>query len=200
MPFDQGLGNVTYFGSFVWMYGIKRDLWEAAMRSYQKNIDKIDKPHLITLIDFRIPRNRPRLWTLNFSGGGPQLVEFTLVAHGKGSGPRNSPECERVGRLSGSNMSCVGGFVTKHIYQSGLGQKDKSKKRPAMVVEGLDPTNDNARNRGIRMHGAYYVKKSGAGRSHGCICCRQEVHEALIKVINGGSFMFSYFGEDSVEV
>jgi hypothetical protein len=198
MPFDNVLGGVSYYGSFAWVYGIKPDLWEAATRSFQKNLGELGKPYLVTLIDYRIPSNKPRLWTLNFFAPMPMLVCNALVAHGKGSGQGKT--VHSVSRKSGSNQSCVGGFVTMNTYQSGLGQKDKSKKRPALVLEGLDPTNDNARNRGIRMHGAHYVHDDHAATSHGCICCKQEIHEALIKVIHGGSFIFSYFGEESVEV
>jgi hypothetical protein len=69
-----------------------------------------------------------------------------------------------------------------------------------MVLDGLDSSNDNARARGIRMHGAHYVTDTSAGRSHGCICCKQDVHEALIKIIHGGSFIYAYFGDDHVEL
>ena len=197
MPLDTSLGNVSYYGSFAWVYGIKADLWAAAVESYVKNLGELKKPHLVTLIDYRIPSDEPRLWTLNFFAPMPVLVCRTLVAHGKGSGGNTVTS---VSRQSGSNQSTVGGFVTRHIYQSSLGQKDKSKKRPAMVLDGLDRSNDNARARGIRMHGAHYVTDGRAGRSHGCICCKQDVHEALIKVIHGGSFMYAYFGDDYVEL
>lgn len=197
MPLDSILGNVSYYGSFAWVYGIKADLWAAAVESYVKNIGELGKPHLITLIDYRIPSDEARLWTLNFFAPMPVLVTRTLVAHGSGSGGKMVTS---VSRQSGSNKSCVGGMVTRHIYDSSLGQKDKSKKRPAMVLDGLDSSNDNARARGIRMHGAHYVTDTSAGRSHGCICCKQDIHEALIKVIHGGSFMFSYFGDDHVEL
>ncbi|MEL7467820.1 MAG: murein L,D-transpeptidase catalytic domain-containing protein [Pseudomonadota bacterium] len=200
MPFDNPIGNVlgpvSYYGSFAWMYGIKDELWNAATDSYVRNFNELKKPHLITLIDYSIPSNKPRLWTLNFNSPIPQLMFHTIVAHGKGSG--RGKTVDRVSKKRGSNESTVGGFVTKHIYQSKLGQKDKTKKRPAMVIEGLDPSNDNARNRGIRVHGAHYVHKTRAGTSHGCICCRQEVHEALINVIHGGSFIFSYFDQKSL--
>ena len=69
-----------------------------------------------------------------------------------------------------------------------------------MVLIGLDRSNSNARNRGIRMHGAHYVSDTVAKCSHGCICCKQDIHEALIDVIQGGSFMFSYFGDKHVKL
>jgi hypothetical protein len=198
MSIETMLSNVSYYGSFAWMYGIKSDLWNAAVQSYRKNVGQLKKPHLITLIDYRILGNEPRLWTLALIPPVPIRLCHTLVAHGSGSG--KGKKVMWVSRERGSNKSCVGGFVTKHIYESRLGQKDKSKTRPALVLEGLDPTNDNARSRGIRMHGAWYVKDNSAGNSHGCICCKQDIHEALIKIVHGGSFMFSYFGDDYFQV
>ncbi len=198
MSLENVLGTVSYYGSFAWVYGIKQDLWNAAVRSYQKNFSELSKPHLITLIDYRIPSDKPRLWTLNFFLPMPVLQFNTLVAHGIGSG--SGKTVKSVSNKTGTNMSCVGGFVTRHIYSSSLGQKDKSKKKPALVLDGLDPTNSKARSRGIRMHGAWYVYDTHCSHSHGCICCKQEVHEELITLIQHGSFIFAYFGEDSIEV
>jgi hypothetical protein len=198
MPLDSIFGNASYYGGFVWAYGIQKDMWDAAADSYRKNLGALSKPTLITLIDYRVRSDEPRLWTLDFVGPFPIVVTRTLVSHGKGSG--TGPIVTSVSRESGSNKSCVGGFVTRHIYQSTLGQKDKSKSRPAMVLDGLDASNSNARLRGIRMHGAHYVSDTRAGTSLGCICCKQDIHEELIKLICNGSFMFAYFGPDHVRL
>jgi hypothetical protein len=200
MSAENVLGSVSYYGSFAWVYGIREDLWKAAVRSYIKNRGALSKPHIVTLIDYRIPSDQPRLWTLGFMLPMPVILCRTLVAHGKGSSGGDSKIVTAVSNKTGSNQSCAGGFVTLHTYQSGLGQKDSSKQRPALVLDGLDPSNSKARSRGIRMHGAWYVYGNRCGQSHGCICCKQDVHEDLIKIIGQGSFMFSYFGEDSVEV
>ena len=112
MSVEQILGTATYYGAFAWMYGIKSDLWGAAVQSYTKNFDVLEKPHLVTLIDYRLESNKPRLWTLNFFYPMPVLLCHTLVAHGSGSG---KVKVESVSRDRGSNKSCVGGFVTKHI-------------------------------------------------------------------------------------
>ena len=167
------------------------------MRSYIKNFDQIDKPHLITLVDFSRTRNDKRMWILNFAFGKPTLITHTWCAHGSGSGGAN---CDEVGRKD--RKSCVGGFVTKHTWKSHLGQKVKSgtKTKRAMCLIGLDPTNDNARNRGIRWHGAWYVKPNNVKNSWGCICPPQDVHDKLVDHLAGGSFVFAYKDEDSIEV
>ncbi len=197
MPLDNVVGTVSYYGSFAWVYGIKQDLWEAATRSYTKNFDQIEKPHIISLVDYRIPKKEPRLWVLNFFATSPQLVAYTWCAHGTGSGKGDT-------RTVGMNnrQSCVGGFVTGGTWKSNLGQKDKSAKKVkrAMALHGLDPTNANAQRRGIRWHGAHYVKKNSVGNSWGCICPPQKVHDELVDMLAHGSFVFSYFGEDTIEV
>jgi hypothetical protein len=123
----------------------------------------------------------------------------TQVAHGSGTKESRggSRDPAKVSSKRGSNLSCVGGFTTKNIYKSKLGQKDKSIKQPAMNVEGLDQSNKNARNRGIRMHGAHYVSETDVRWSHGCICCKQDIHEKLIQIIQEGSFIFAYCGDEN---
>ena len=197
MPLDSVVGNVSYYGGFAWMYGIRKELWDAAVRSYIKNFDQIKKPHLITLIDFDKVRNDKRMWVLNFAQGLPMLIEHTWCAHGKGSG---GTECKLVGR--NDYKSSVGGYITGRTWKSNLGQKDKSKPKVklAMRLDGLDPTNDNAHSRGIRWHGAWYVRPNRVSNSWGCISPPQDVSDKLVKFLDHGSFVFAYKDEDSIEV
>lgn len=117
MPFDNVISDVSYYGGFAWMYGIKKDLWDAATRSYVKNIHQLEKPNLIT------------------------LVEPSWCVLGTGSGRRNATNAGKNNR-----QSCVGGFVTGGTWNSYLGQKPKTcpKMHCAMSLRGIDPTNDNA--------------------------------------------------------
>lgn len=196
MPLDT-MEEVSFWNGYAWVFGIKQDLWAAASRSYAKNRDRIEKPHLISLIDFRIPKKEKRLWILDFSKTFPLLVVSTWCASGSGSG--EGPETKTVGK--NNRQSCVGGFVTGRTWMSALGQKDKSKKsKLAMKLIGLDPTNDNADYRGIRWHGAHYVNPGRVADSWGCICPPQSVHDAHVKTLSHGSFVFAYFGEETIEV
>ena len=197
MPLDNVVGSVSYYGGFAWVYGIRKELWDAAVRSYIKNFDQIEKPHLVTLVDYAKARNEKRMWILNFAFGKPTLIAHTWCAHGSGSGGLFAKDIGKKNR-----MSCVGGFVTKHTWKSHLGQKNKSgtKTKLAMCLIGLDPSNDNARSRGIRWHGAHYVKPNSVGNSWGCICPPQDVHDALVKPLSGGSFVFAYKDEDTIKI
>ena len=67
------------------------------------------------------------------------------------------------------------------------------------MIEGLDPTNDNARRRKIIFHGAWYISKSRirkgkVGRSHGCFATEQSVNDTLIPTISDGTFVYAYNG------
>lgn len=197
MPLDDSSESINWFGAFAWFYGIRPELWAAAMRSYRKNRAKINKPHLVTLVDYLIPPNKPRLWILNFAPAEPYVVAHTWCAHGKGSG---YSEVKVVGKHD--RKSCVGGFVTGGTWKSALGQKDKKAKKTkyAMALYGLDPTNDNAHPRGIRWHGAHYVKPGSVAPSWGCISPPQEVNDAYVDMLSGGSFIFSYWKEEALKV
>lgn len=196
MPFDNVISDVSYYGGFAWMYGIKKDLWDAAAESYFRNFHHLDKPNLFTLVDYRIPRNEKRMWILNFAFGKPTLVEHTWCAHGKGSGGRNATS---VGK--NNYQSCVGGFVTGGTWKSYLGQgtKEGPKTQYAMSLKGLDPTNDNAWKRGIRWHGAKYVKPGNVANSWGCICPPNKVNDRVVKMLAHGSFVFTYFGDAAMK-
>ena len=129
----------------------------------------------------RAPRPSPR-----FHAGG-----------GSGSGGRDATS---VGKSK--YRSCVGGFVTGGTWKSHLGQKDKSgpKTKRAMALYGLDPTNDNAHDRGIRWHGAWYVKPGWVANSHGCVCPPNSVNDKVVKTLAHGSFVFTYFGDEWLDV
>ncbi len=154
----------------------------------------LKKPHVITLVDFRINCNLPRLWTIDLRDGNVGFRE--PATHGKRSGPKNSPAL-RTSNVKGSNQSCVGAFITRHTRMSKAGQKNG--KGLALVIEGLDPTNDNARRRKIIFHGAWYISKSRirkgkVGRSHGCFATEQSVNDTLIPTISDGTFVYAYNG------
>lgn len=190
---EERLKHPAPWGLWVWVYGIRPELWGAAMESWDRHKHRLDKPYLITLIDYGLPSDRRRLWTLDFTEPFPVLRCHALVSHGKNSGRQIVTS---VSNVKESNQSCVGGFVTLHTRTSKAGQKGGARK-PALVIDGLDSTNDNAKARYIIMHGAKYVTDTGAGRSLGCPALKQEVNDDLVELIKGGSFLYSYWTQDA---
>jgi len=90
-----------------------------------------------------------------------------------------------------SLQTSLGAFITEESYQGRNGY--------SLRLEGLDPgLNDNAKIRGIVMHGAYYaspafLKQHGfVGSSWGCPAIDKAVNTQVINLLKEGSLVFAY--------
>jgi hypothetical protein len=106
------------------------------------------------------------------------------VAHGRGSDPENSGWAKRFSNRPGSNASSEGAFLTGETY---IGKHGRSRR-----LQGLDPENCNAQERGIVIHQASYVDKTMAenqgriGRSEGCFAISSaDIYEVLTRLPPG---------------
>jgi len=173
------------------MNPISVDMWNSAMEtlSFLRNNSLLAKPEILTLIDFRKSRKERRMWVVNMADNS---IRFnTLVSHGEGSGKTDIPKSFSNNR--GSHESSLGGYATLFIRQSKAGSKGKTKSRPALVVEGLEESiNDAARERAILFHGAHYVTDERAGSSFGCFATEQDINDELIEFIKSGSFVYAH--------
>lgn len=144
------------------------------------------KSDLLTVIDYSLPSNQPRLWVLDLSRG--KVLFHELVAHGAGSGAKFATQFSNVDE---SRQTSLGLFVTGGTYEGGNGYSLKLKG----LEEGI---NDRAEERHIVMHGAWYVSAEHArqygmlGRSWGCPALPQADAKPVIDTIKGGSFVFAY--------
>ncbi len=120
--------------------------------------------------------------------------DLDLVAHGKNSGLINAT---RFSNRMGSHKSSLGFYKTGKSY---VGKRGYS-----LQLEGLEKgINDNARLRGIVIHGANYVSErfitgnnSMIGRSWGCPAVSNKSSREIIDLIKGGSCLYIY-AEDEV--
>ena len=146
----------------------------------------IQKPHLLTLVDFSKPSTQNRLFVIDLQKG--RILFSSLVAHGRNTGENmatqfsNQPE---------SYQSSLGFYLTAETYCGKHGL--------SLRLDGLEPgINDKARERAIVVHGADYVSPSFAaqqgrlGRSQGCPALPQELTAPIIETIRGGSVMFIF--------
>jgi len=123
---------------------------------------------IVGVADFGLRSSQPRLHLVDIAAG---KVTDLLVAHGKGSDPGHTGWLTAFSNTPGSDATSQGAFLTGEYYEGEHGR--------SMRLDGLDPTNSNARSRGIVVHSAWYVgpqvvRSHGmVGRSEGCFAVSQ---------------------------
>ncbi len=164
------------------------ELLQAALSGYEllKEEHTINRPEVITIIDFSLPSNKERLWVLDLVEA--KVLYHCLVSHGRNSGEIIA---KNFSNKPGSYSSSPGFYSTGETY---LGKHGLS-----LALDGLEKgINDKARERAIVIHGADYVspefiKKYGRlGRSLGCPAVPIELSKEIIETIKGGSCLFVY--------
>ncbi|MCP0913436.1 MULTISPECIES: murein L,D-transpeptidase catalytic domain family protein [Legionella] len=167
---------------------LNKKVLKLALAAYQKAKQKgaVKKP-VLTVIDYSLPSSKQRMWVFDVSK--ERLLYNTYVAHGKNSG-LDIPH--HFSNKPSSKATSLGTFVTRNTY---IGSKGYS-----LNLQGLEKGfNDNAFNRRVVIHGAWYVepsfiKKAGrAGRSWGCPSIAQTLAKPVINTIKGGSVVFAYY-------
>ena len=140
---------------------------------------------ILSIIDFTKPSNEKRLIIIDLENH--KLLYHTLVAHGKNSGLINAT---RFSNRKGSHKSSLGFYRTGGSYYGKRGY--------SLKLEGLEKgINDNARLRGIVIHGANYVNEkfingnnNMIGRSWGCPAVSNKLNREIIDLIKGGSCLY----------
>lgn len=151
---------------------------------------KVKKP-VLTVIDYSLPSSKQRMWVFDIKND--KLLYNTHVAHGQNSGMKVA---HHFSNTSSSKATSLGTYVTHDTY---MGSKGYS-----LNLEGLEKGfNDNAFNRRVVVHGAWYVepsfiKQAGrAGRSWGCPSVAKSIAKPVINAIKGGSVLFAYYPDNN---
>ncbi|MGC9966352.1 MAG: murein L,D-transpeptidase catalytic domain family protein [Syntrophobacteraceae bacterium] len=159
-----------------------------AIQFLRENRRQFQNRRFITVIDYTKPSTSRRLFLINLKTGE---VQRFLVSHGKNSGWLYAT---RFSNREGSFQSPLGFFRTGSKYIGSHG--------PCLELQGLQKgVNDNARSRGIVMHGARYACSKAIaanhaygsarlGRSLGCPTVPMEAAEDVIDKIKGGSLLY----------
>ncbi|MET0191884.1 MAG: murein L,D-transpeptidase catalytic domain family protein [Hyphomicrobiaceae bacterium] len=143
----------------------------------------------IAIVDFSVPSSQPRMQILDIASG--KTVDF-LVAHGSGSDPAHTGYLQRFSNVPDSNASSQGAFVTADYY---VGKHGRSQR-----LLGLDPTNSNALERAIVVHGAWYsnpdmIPAHGKlGRSQGCFAVGERELAQVFDHLGQGRMIYSARG------
>lgn len=168
---------------------IDSTVFALAFRGYANLLQqgKLNNDSILTIVDYSKSANEKRMWVINLKT--QKILFHEWVAHGKNTGMvyagkfSNKPE---------SHQSSLGFMITGEIYQG---------KHPnSLKLHGIEKgINTNAYSRGIVIHGAFYASPSfiesngHLGRSFGCPAVRMEIGDTLVKTLQGGSCVFSYY-------
>lgn len=133
---------------------LNKRVLKLALTAY-KNAGKhgsVKKP-VLTVIDYSLPSNKQRMWV--FDVKRERLLYNTYVAHGRNSGDNYA---HHFSNKESSKESSLGTYITQDTY---VGHKGYS-----LNLKGLDRGfNDNAYNRRVVIHGAWYVEPDFIKRS-----------------------------------
>lgn len=145
----------------------------------------------LSIIDFSLPATEKRLWVVNLKN---QKVLFnSLVAHGQGSGGMMA---KKFSNQPNSHASSIGLYLTGNPYMGQYGY--------SLRLFGLESGfNDQARLRGVVVHGASYVSENYVanlgqiGLTWGCPAVPQKLATPIINTIKGGNLIFAYYPQKS---
>jgi hypothetical protein len=156
-----------------------------------KNVDGLKNTSIITIIDFSKASTKERFFVIDLRD--KRILYKSLVAHGKNSGGNMATSFSNSPR---SLKSCLGFFITAETYSGKYGY--------SLKLDGQEPgINDNARARGIVVHGADFVtseiaRQSGLlGRSYGCPALPLNRAKEIIDKISKGSCLFIYANDQN---
>jgi L,D-transpeptidase catalytic domain len=160
-------------------------LWQDAMAALDRHAGLLRTDRL-AIADFAAGSGTPRFHLVDREAG---TIDTLHVAHGSGSDPAHSGFLHRFSNQPGSNATSAGAFVTRAPY---YGQHGLSRR-----LDGLDPTNDQAFDRAIVLHAAWYAERDvlartgKLGRSQGCFAFSQADLSQVMDFLGEGRLIYS---------
>lgn len=148
--------------------------------------DKLYATEWSFLVDMNKNSKEKRGYLLNLKTGASESFH---ISHGKGSADGKGNAIKFSNTID-SKQTSLGLYVTAETYYGKHGY--------SLRMDGLEVTNDNARDRSIVIHAASYltedfIQKNGrAGRSWGCPAVAPEHNQRLIGLLKGGSLYFIF--------
>jgi L,D-transpeptidase catalytic domain len=168
--------------------GLSRQAFDYALKgfNYLKSLGKVHNDTILSIVDFSLPSSKKRLFVIDLTKC--TILFNTYVAHGRNSGKEYA---NQFSNKNESNKSSLGFYVTQDTYTGNHGY--------SLRLEGEENgINDNALNRAIVMHSAWYVDESiiksrgYIGRSLGCPVIPESLRKPIIEKIKNGSCLFLY--------
>ena len=162
-------------------------LLDEALAALDRHANRVTDRSRIGLVDFGLPSSEPRFFLVDVAQG--RIEKSWLVSHGSGSDPAGTGMLQRFSNVPGSNASSRGAYLVSDVYHGRHGRSQR--------VIGLDPSNDEALDRAIVIHGAKYVDPSlidiqgRIGRSQGCFAVQVSEVDRVISELGEGRLLYA---------
>ena len=167
---------------------VRKDLMERAMAALDIHHRKLPLRDRMYLVDFQKFSGEERLYEVDLLRG---QVTALRTCHGRGSDPQHSGYARNFSNTPESYMSSVGAYAT-----AGAGYG--AQQGPNVLLDGLEYSNDRARERAIIVHGADYAdpdflaREGKLGRSYGCFSTAHTDLPALRERMGEGRLLFAW--------
>ncbi len=167
---------------------VREELLERAMAALDIHSHRITRRDRMYLVDFRKFSGDERLYEVDLEGGAVTLMR---TSHGRGSDPAHTGFAVSFSNDPDSHMSSVGAYATAG---AGFG----AQQGPNVLLDGLEYTNNLARERAIIIHGADYAdpdflaREGKLGRSYGCFSVGHADLPTLRERMGEGRLLFAW--------
>jgi len=167
---------------------VRKDLMDRALAALDIHKDRIIQRDRMYLVDFQKFSGEERLYEVDLHGGAVTLMR---TSHGRGSDRAHTGFARDFGNTPESYMSSVGSYAT-----AGAGYG--AQQGPNVLLDGLEYSNDRARERAIIIHGADYAdpaflaREGKLGRSYGCFSVAHADLPRLRERMRQGRLLFAW--------
>ena len=167
---------------------VRPELMSRAMAALDVHSHRITLRDRMYIVDFQKFSGDARLFEVDLIGG---RVSAFRTCHGRGSDPEHSGFARRFSNTPESYMSSVGAYAT-----AGAGWG--AQQGPNVLLDGLEYSNNMARDRAIIVHGADYAdpeflaREGKLGRSYGCFSTAHTDLPMLRERMGEGRLLFAY--------
>lgn len=167
---------------------VRKELMDRALAALDIHQGKITQRDRMYLVDFKKFSGDERLYEVDLHGGAVTLMRTT---HGRGSDPSHTGFAQQFSNTPDSYMSSVGAYAT-------AGASHGAQQGPNVLLDGLEYTNNLARERAIIVHGADYAdpaflaREGKLGRSYGCFSVAHHDLPALRERMGEGRLLFAW--------
>jgi len=166
---------------------VRKDLMDRALTALDIHHKRIPLRDRMYLVDFQKFSGQERFYEVDLVTGE---VKAFRTSHGRGSDPQHSGFARNFSNTPESYMSSIGAYAT-------AGASWGSQQGPNVLLDGLEYSNDRARERAIIVHGANYAdpaflaREGKLGRSYGCFSTAHTDLPALRERMGQGRLLFA---------